>query len=407
MVPRLKQLSSLLIKPSGPDCNLDCSYCFYLEKADLFPKAIHRMSLDTLELLLRQAMEQSGPRITISWQGGEPTLMGLPWFEKAVEFQEKYGNGKTVGNGLQTNGLLLDTQWARFLKEYRFLVGLSIDGPEHVHDKYRLTQGRKGSWHTVAEKASLLMEEGVEVNSLSVVTDYSSQYAEEIYEYLKSLGFRHMQFIPCVETDPVDRTKAAAYSVSAEAYGRFLVDIFDLWKRDFADGMPTVSIRYFDSVFHKYVGMTAPDCTLGRTCGTYVVVEHNGDVYSCDFFVEPSWKLGNLATDRLVDMLNSDRQNEFGNWKADLPQMCQSCKWLRNCWGGCTKDRIRDPQETDPNHFCKSYMMFFEHADGDLTDLAHRWRSGESSGIRAEPGQAAPQIHGTKSRFKNSLTEMN
>ncbi len=374
-----KVLTSLLVKPSGPDCNLDCSYCFYLEKSELFPGSKHRMSTETLEIMVRQAMEQCGPSLSIAWQGGEPTLMGLPWFQQAVEYQKRYGDGKSVGNGLQTNGLLLDKPWAHFLNEYRFLVGLSIDGPQHVHDKYRITVGRKGSWQTVADKAALLMDSGVETNALVVVTDYSAGHAEEIYQYLKELGFRHLQFIPCVETDPKDRTKAADYSVSAEAYGRFLITIFDLWKKDFVDSRPTMSVRYFDSVFHKYVGMTAPDCTLGRTCGTYVVVEHNGDVYSCDFFVEPSWKLGNLATDRLVDMLNSPRQETFGRWKADLPEMCRSCQWLRNCWGGCTKDRIRDPQMTDPNHFCRSYMMFFEHADAELTSLALQWRQGMSA----------------------------
>lgn len=387
MVARRKHLTSLLIKPAGPDCNLDCTYCFYLEKSRLFPSGTHRMSVDTLEVLIRQALQQSGPHISIGWQGGEPTLMGLPWFEQAIEFQKKYGEGKSVGNGLQTNGLLLDQPWAKFLQEYRFLVGLSIDGPQHIHDKYRVNRGQKGSWETVAASAAMLMDGGVEVNALTVVNDYSAQYPEEIYQYLKEIGFRHLQFIPCVETDPADRTKTAPFSVSAEGYGKFLVRIFDLWQRDFVDGTPTVSVRYFDSVFHKYVGMNAPDCTLGRTCGTYVVVEHNGDVYSCDFFVEPKWRLGNLASDRLADMLNSPQQTEFGNWKADMPQMCLSCRWLRNCWGGCTKDRIRDPQMKDPNHFCRSYMMFFEHADATLTELAVRWRQQQSSGTIAQPSR--------------------
>jgi len=372
--PRNKPLNSLLVKPAGPDCNLDCTYCFYLEKSELFSPGTHRMSVETLEILIRQAMEQGEPHVSFAWQGGEPTLMGLHWFEQAVEFQKQYGGGKSVGNGLQTNGLLLDSDWAKFLKKYEFLVGLSIDGPQRIHDTYRVTRGRKGSWEVVAAKAKMLMAEGVETNALTVVTSESAEHPEEIYGYLKALGFRYMQFIPCVEGSADDPSAVASFSVSAEAYGRFLVQMFDLWHNDFENGLPTTSIRYFDSVFHKYVGMSAPDCTLGRTCGTYVVVEHNGDVFSCDFFVEPKWKLGNIATDRLDEMLNSDQQTAFGEWKADLPEMCRSCRWLRNCWGGCTKDRIRDPQLTDPNHFCRSYMMFFEHADHIFTEMAVHWK---------------------------------
>ncbi len=381
LAPRKKQFSTLLIKPAGPDCNLDCTYCFYLVKEELFGPGNHRMSLETLEAVIRQAMEESGPQITFAWQGGEPTLMGLPWFQKAIEFQERYGSGKTVGNGLQTNGLLLDSAWARFLRERRFLVGLSIDGPAHVHDRYRITRGRKGSFKTVAETARLLLGEGVLTNALSVVTDYSAEYPEEIYAILKGLGFRFMQFIPCVERSAHDPSELAPYSVSAEAYGRFLVRIFDLWLDDFVDGVPSTSVRYFDSVFHKYVGLSAPDCTLGRTCGTYLVVEHNGDVYSCDFYVEPRWKLGNVVTGGFSEMLNSELQTEFGEWKADLPAACRSCRWLRNCRGGCTKER--GPWGADPSHFCRSYEKFFEHADAKLVDLALRWRREHTFGPTA------------------------
>ncbi len=381
LISRTKQLTSLLIKPAGPDCNLDCTYCFYLVKGELFGPGAHRMSLETLEAVVRQAMEEGGSQIVFAWQGGEPTLMGLPWFEKAVGFQEQYGGGKTVGNGLQTNGLLLDRAWAKFLRERRFLVGLSIDGPAHVHDRYRTSRGGRGSFKTVAGKARLLLGEGVQTNALSVVTDYSVEYPEEIYAFLKGLGFRFMQFIPCVERSADDPAELAPYSVSAEAYGRFLVRLFDLWLDDFVDGVPTTSVRYFDSVFHKYVGMSAPDCTLGRTCGTYLVVEYNGDVYSCDFYVKPRWRLGNVMTEPFTGMLNSEPQTEFGERKAILPAKCRSCRWLRNCRGGCTKER--DERGADPSHLCRSYEMFFEHADAQLVDLALRWRREHTFGPTA------------------------
>ncbi len=369
-----KRLSSVLVKPSGPDCNLDCSYCFYLEKADLFSETNkHRMSLETLELFIRQTLQQTVGQVSFTWQGGEPTLMGLEFFEQAVKFQKRFGKGRLISNGLQTNGLLLNQEWANFLKENDFLVGISIDGPEHVHDRYRIHLDGKPSWQQVVHNAKILLDAGVEVNVLSVVNDYSVQYPEEIYHFHKSLGIEHMQFIPLVETDHAHPEKAAAFSVGQAAYGNFLIKLFDLWQHDFENGVATTSIRHFDSVFHSYIGLEAPDCTLLKECGNYVVVEHNGDVYSCDFFVEPGWKLGNLYDEDILVMLNSDKQKEFGELKSDLPEKCQKCKWQRPCYGGCTKDRLRDPEDHGLSHFCEAYIAFFEHADDRLKQLAQEW----------------------------------
>jgi uncharacterized protein len=370
-----KILSSLLIKPSGPDCNIDCTYCFYLDKAELFPEEkTHRMSLKVLEELIKQAIQQGPSNISFGWQGGEPTLMGLPFFKKAVGYQEKYGVGKTVGNGLQTNGILLNREWANFLANYNFLVGLSLDGPEHIHDHYRINKKGNGTWKKVHDKAKMLLDSNVATNALIVVNDYSVNFPQEIYNYHKELGLNYMQFIPCVETDNTNKYMAASFSVSAEKYGEFLNKIFDLWHADIKDGVAAISVRYFDSVFHRYVGLEAPECTLAQVCGSYLTVEHNGDVFSCDFFVENDWKLGNVKTHRLDEMLNSPHQEKFGNLKADLPEECNTCEWLKKCWGGCTKDRIRDPQDKGSNHFCVSYKMFFEHADKKLTTLAEEWK---------------------------------
>ena len=375
-----KSLDSVLIKPAGPDCNLDCSYCFYLDRASQFPGAkVHRMSEHVLEETVKQVLQQGGRHVSFGWQGGEPTLAGLPFFEKAVEFQTKYGNGKSVGNGLQTNGILLDEDWANFLREYNFLVGLSLDGPEHVHDHYRHFKGGQPSWKEVVERAHMLLDSGVDVNALTVVNDYSVQFPEEIYNFHKELGLNYMQFIPRVETDPSDPSKAASFTVSAEEYGKFLIKLFDLWQADFDGPVATTSIRFFDSVMHKYVGLNAPDCTLLQTCGVYVVVEHNGDIYACDFFVQPEWKLGNLLEGSIVEMLNSPLQSKFGSWKAELPEKCLQCQWLRPCRGGCTKDRVRDPRDNNLNHFCQSYMMFFEHADGRFKELARDWMERNAS----------------------------
>jgi len=254
------------------------------------------MSENILEQLIRQSMEQSEGSISFGWQGGEPTLMGLHFFEKVIEFQKKYGKGKQIGNGLQTNGILI------------------------------------------------------------------------------SLGFKYMQFIPIVESDPQNPVKAASFSVSAEAYGNFLCKTFDLWQADFANGTHRTSIRHFESLFHTYIGADVPECTLQKKCGTYIVVEHNGDVFSCDFFVEPQWKLGNLLRTQLINLLNSDKQHEFGRLKADLPNKCIQCPWLNHCWGGCIKDRIRDSRDQKLNHLCRSYQVLFEHADYRFRKMANEWK---------------------------------
>lgn len=352
-----------------------CTYCFYLGKSALFEETqTHRMSDETLEETVKQVLAQGGSEVSFGWQGGEPTLMGLPFFRQAVEHQKRYGRGQSVGNGLQTNGLLIDTEWAGFLSQYKFLVGLSLDGPEHIHNRYRLLRNGEGSWSRVVDKAKLLLDHGVATNALTVVNDYSVDFPEEIYTFHRSLGLDYMQFIPCLETDPGDPSKKAPFSAPADKYGRFLCRVFDLWLGDF-DGMTAAtSIRFFDSLFHTYVDLPPPECTLLKECGVYVVVEHNGDVYSCDFFVAPRWKLGSIMTGRLVDMLNSAPQNRFGGLKASLPQQCLNCTWLPRCRGGCTKDRLHNPSDSRLNHFCPSYKMFFEHADKKFKELAVEWK---------------------------------
>ena len=373
--PRVKPINSVLVKPAGPDCNLNCRYCFYLKKADLFGGAVqHRMIDNVLEEMVRQIMRDGSPMVHFGWQGGEPTLMGLDFFRMAVEFQKKYGYpGQVVGNGLQTNGTLLDETWADFFHEYQWLIGLSLDGPQHVHDHYRLTRGGEPTWERVAGAARMLHRRGVAANALSVVSDYSSQHADEIYDYLKSAGFEYMQFIPCVETDPADPARLAPFSVSPTQYGEFLCRIFDRWIRDFHNGRPTTSVRWFDALFYLYVNQSPPDCTLHEECGIYVAIEHNGNVYACDFFVDPEWQLGNLMEGDILEMLNSPRQDDFGLRKAALPPECPACPWVRLCRGGCPKDRLRNPAGGGSNHFCASFKMFFEHADTRLRHLAVGW----------------------------------
>jgi uncharacterized protein len=370
-----KPLQSILIKPAGPDCNMACTYCFYTGKQNLFSEtAEHRMDETMLTELIRQFMGQSTADVSIAWQGGEPTLMGLSFFKKAVELEERFGKGKTIGNGLQTNGLLLDKSWTGFFKRYSFLIGLSIDGPEHVHDHHRRRLGGQTTWHAVYDCARLLLDAGVSVNALTVINDYSARFPDEIYAFHRDAGLSYMQFIPCLEPDPGHLARAASFSVSPHAYGEFLCRVFDLWLRDFKDGKPTTSIRFFESLLFSYAGFPATECTLMPECGQYVVVEHNGDVFACDFFVEPERKLGNIMHARLDDMLNSSRQLAFGKGKSDLPPECRGCTWLGVCRGGCLKDRLLGVHNGRLNYFCPSFKLFFAHADAGLRQLVAEWK---------------------------------
>ncbi len=370
----LKPLESVLVKPAGPDCNMACRYCFYLDKAALFPQAkIHRMSEKTLKLMVRQIMRQGGNNISFGWQGGEPTLMGMRFFELAANYQHIFGRpGQRVGNGFQTNGILIDKDWARMFKEYNFLVGLSLDGPKEIHDRYRVLKSEQPSWEKVVRARDILLETGVAVNALTVVSDYSVKFPREIYEFHKSNGLIYMQFIPLLERDSSAPNGIASFSVGPKEYGKFLCDIFDLWLADFRNGMPTTSVRWFDSLLFTYLGLEAPECTLQKECGRYVVIEHNGDVYSCDFFVEDRWRLGNISEGKIIDMLNSPLQDSFGKIKSTLPEKCLKCPWVTHCYGDCPKHRMFSAGNGDKpiSYFCESYRMFFEHADKDFRRLA-------------------------------------
>lgn len=370
-----KQLNSVLIKPAGPQCNLACTYCFYLDKTSLFPgTTIYRMSQPVLEETIRQVMTHAWPDVSFTWQGGEPMLLGVDFYRRAVELQKRYGrDGHVVGNGLQTNGLLIDEDWCRFLQNSAFLVGLSMDGPQHLHDHHRVSGTGQPSWARVIKSLRKMLDNGVQVNALTVVSKHNADYPRELYESHKENGLVHMQFIPCVEPDPARPGQVAPFSVSAQQFGEFLCAIFDCWRDDFQAGRPTTFIRWFDSVFYTYVGFESPECVLLDECGRYVVVEHNGDVFACDFFVEEQWRLGNVMETQLPDLLNSPKHTAFGRLKSDLPDQCLTCPWLRHCRGGCTKERLYNPQDSRLNYFCDSFKMFFSHADDFLRRLAEQW----------------------------------
>lgn len=335
------------------------------------------MSVETLELIMRKALQRPRQYMAFSWQGGEPTLMGLDFFREVIRFEQKYGAGMHVANSMQTNGILIDESWTSFFKKYRFVVGLSIDGPESVHDRYRLDYAVRPSHAQVERAADLLLSSKVEVNALAAVTEQSSYRTEEIYTYLKSLGFTYMQFIPILEMTDSKPMVMADYSVTPKSYGRFLCELFDLWVQDFSEGRPSTSIRQFENYAAIYMGYDSPECTERKRCGDYLVVEHNGDIFSCDFFVEDAWRLGSVYGNASFEqILNGKRQTLFGELKTKLDNRCLRCAYLRFCYGGCPKDRLRSPSFKRFNPYCESVKMFFDYADNRFRALVRQQVAG-------------------------------
>ncbi len=384
----------IMTKPIGPICNLDCSYCFYLEKEKLFPSNERfRMSDEVLDAYIRQYIEsQSTPEISFAWQGGEPTLMGVAYFEKVVELQRKYAEGRRVSNALQTNGTLLDDAWGEFLAREGFLVGVSIDGPERLHDTYRVDKKQRGTFHDVVRGIEVLKRHGAEFNTLTVVNRANVRFPLEVYRFLKEIGSGFIQFIPLVEraagkeakglgldleVPPTPDSPSAAlgqqvtsWSVRPRQFGQFLVEIFDEWvKQD----VGKVFVQLFDVTLGNWVGGGGGLCVFSPECGRALAMEHNGDVYSCDHYVYPQYKLGNLLNQNLGQMVDSEAQQAFGKAKsATLPKYCRECDVRHLCHGECPKHRfLRTPDGEDGlNYLCGAYKHFFHHTTPAMKTMA-------------------------------------
>jgi uncharacterized protein len=382
----------LLTKPVGPICNLDCKYCFYLEKEKLYPGENQwRMSDAVLEEYIRQYIHsQPVPEINFAWQGGEPTLLGVEFFRKAVELQKKHSRGKTIFNAIQTNGTLLDDEWCEFLAANKFLVGLSVDGPAELHDKYRADKRQQPTFGAVMRGLKLLKKHGVEFNTLTVVNRANSRQPLEVYRFLKSIGSQFLQFIPLVERAAPAEMKSAGYdfaapplpgqkenpstvtpwSVEAEQYGTFLCAIFDEWVRH---DVGKTFVQLFDVALGNWMGLGSSLCVFAEKCGAALAIEHNGDLYSCDHYVYPRHKLGNVLNQSLGEMVNSPQQTKFGNDKFDsLPKFCHDCEVRFACNGECPKHRfIKTPDGEDGlNYLCPAYKKFFNHIDPAMRMMA-------------------------------------
>jgi uncharacterized protein len=377
----------LLVKPTGAVCNLDCTYCFFLSKELLYPGSRFRMADELLDSYLRQLIEaHAGAReVTVAWQGGEPTLMGLPFFRRAVELAEGYRQrGQRIVHTIQTNGTLIDDEWAAFFAEHGFLVGLSIDGPRELHDTYRVDKGGKGSFDRVMAGLAALRRHEVEWNALTTVHFANQRFGRAIYQFLRDdCGARYLQFIPIVERATAETLAVAnagwghrakdrplyvqdgglvtERSVTADGYGRFLIDVFEDWVRS---DIGEVYVQMFDVALANWYGQPPGLCVHSETCGLALALEHNGDVYSCDHYVEPSHLLGNISSDRLLDLVTAPKQQEFGRAKRDsLPAYCLSCDVRFACHGGCPKDRFALTPDGDQglHYLCPSYKAFFGH----------------------------------------------
>lgn len=360
------RLTSILIKPASALCNLDCSYCFYLDR-DLDPYAElpqRRMSDETLERLVDSWLFYSYPQSTFAFQGGEPTLAGLPFFEKLVRLQQARGrDGQSVSNALQTNGVLLDDAWCQLFQQYQFLIGLSLDGPEDVNDRYRYNKDGHGTYKWVMRGLEALQKNKVEFNILCVLSQANIHKARELYQFYKSLGVDNIQYIPLAEFG--GEAKALPFAITPEEYGKFLVETFEVWWPD----RRKMRIRFFDNMAEAIAGQKPGSCTMHETCDSYAVVEYNGDVFPCDFFVESGWKLGNITTDSWAEIARRNRRYAFAQNKTIAHPECQVCRYQAICHGGCPKFRHGPRgQFADLDYFCQSYKMIFDRAVGPLED---------------------------------------
>jgi uncharacterized protein len=382
-----------MAKPIGPICNLKCDYCFYLEKENLYPDERRwRMPDNVLDAFIRQQIEAHDvPEVVFTWQGGEPTLLGIDFFRRVIELQALYANGKRIQNSLQTNGTLLDDAWCAFLAEHEFLVGLSLDGPRDLHDQHRPDRHGVGSFDAVMRGLQLLKKHGVEFNTLTVVGRENSRQPLEVYRFLKEAGSRFLQFIPLVERLPSAMSRAAGltlaeppvndssteeplpvtpWSVEPAEYGRFLCAIFDEWVRH---DVGLTYIQMFDVMLGIWSGLGAGLCVFAERCGSALALEHNGDLYSCDHYVYPQYRLGNILNTPMRKLAGDPRQRHFGNAKADtLPAWCRNCDVRFACNGECPKHRFLTTPDGEPglNYLCAGYKMFFRHIDPYMQIMA-------------------------------------
>ena len=389
----------VMAKPTGAKCNLDCKYCFFLTKEALYPDSNFRMSSKTQREYIRQYIQaQRIPEVQIAWQGGEPTLMGINFFQRAVKYAKQYKKYEMqVNHAIQTNGIMLDEAWCEFLRENKFLVGLSMDGPEEIHDTYRVDKGNQPTFKRVLKAANLLSDNQVEFNILCTLHAANENHPLQVYRFFRDdVGAKYIQFIPIIErvqnniiqTNDILKVhelkplytqqgnKVTSRSIKAEKFGQFYISIFDEWVRN---DVGLIFVQMFDVALANWAGANPGLCIHSETCGNALAIEHNGDLYSCDHFVEPDYYLGNINTTPMSELVASEKQRKFGQDKKDtLPNYCLNCSVRFACHGGCPKDRFNTTPDGEPglNYLCEGYKAFFNHIDEPMRFMANQLRHG-------------------------------
>lgn len=364
----------IMVKPVGSACNLRCDYCYYLEKQHLYANEGRQMLSDELlERFIREYIEsQTTPEVLFTWHGGEPLVRPLAFYEKVVRLQQRYARGRRIANSLQTNGTLINDDWARFFHDQGWLIGVSLDGPEAYHDAFRRTRGGGPSFRNVIRGIDILNRHAVEWNALAVANRLNGDHPLSFYRFFKNIGCQYIQVTPVVErlahhddgrqlASLVDEGQLAPFSIRPKQWGNFLCTIFDEWVRH---DVSMFFFNIFDATLANWVGVAPGLCTMAKQCGHAGVMEHNGDVYSCDHFVFPEYKLGNIHEQSLVEMMYSERQRRFGRAKADsLPTQCRECQWLNACHGECPRNRFIHTANGEPglNYLCEGYRQYFSH----------------------------------------------
>lgn len=364
------QSISLLLKPISGVCNLACTYCFYRRVQSVYPEMQTKMNLPVAEKVFRKTLLADAPFNSFCWQGGEPTLMGLDFFRDVVALQKKYARpGQVIENSLQTNGLLLDEKWCEFLRQENFLVGISLDGPAAIHDYYRQDNAQRGTFAGVMRSIGLMKKHDVQFNILCLLTDRNIKLPVELYNFFRSHDFKFLQFINCYERDCASGALKEV-SVRGKETGEFYIQLFDEWfKKDFFN----VSVRFFEDILLYLVDGVKASCCYSKECNSYLVVEHNGDCYPCDFFVSGEWKIGNLADGDISTIMNTPLRARFASLKADVPEECRGCRIAPFCRGDCTRFRyLPEAGYKNLSEYCIAIQMVYSHIELHLPEIKQR-----------------------------------
>ena len=365
---------SVMWKTVSEDCNLACDYCYYSTCGGKPGKQIKKIDVNVLEKFIKEYMAITRGVVSFAWQGGEPLLAGLNFFENVVALQAKNAPANTIiSNGLQTNGTLINDRFAAFFKKYNFLIGVSLDGPREIHNLRRVYSHGKGSFDQVMKGIQHLRNNRVEFNILTVIHKDNVHRVKDLFEFYEQENFDFVQFIPCMDFHSQRIDQPGVYEITPKQYGDFLCEAFDNW---YNDGNPKMSIRFFDNMLSIYVNREAELCTHKKSCAKTLVLEQNGDAFPCDFYIHPDWKIGNVGEDALTDILKHPLYDTFMQMKPNLPEKCQTCKWIKLCHGGCPRNRrwSDDLQQSDPDYFCDSFQQVYEYAHERMLPLAEKIR---------------------------------